>query len=447
MSDQKTQQPTILIKKADGTSVRVSLDEFRKMKYASIAAASQVPPPQDEVSHETPMVVEEPEVPATTTPVGDAFLNAAASFVHEAEEERRDVVKKVPEESVVAEDEVSYEKDVVGEVSERAEENQLELSSEKSFWTPEDHVSPLEENMQPEEVRTEPQTITSATKLDTVEDIIASLPFQIPTGILGRTKALIQSRLKEVRSDEQVIRYATQPEIEGGLGLSGNDASVLIERIHEALGMKQQQPKYQSVQEELMNKKTRNTVTKPVKVEMNTPAPVSVEQTRKTSPSSSPLDTLIRQEVGEPDILAMYKTTGESNHPATSVRSGTPTVSAQKPIIHDVTPPSAEVLGPIDELRRFTLTDLRRLGGTMEQRKMILRTKFDTLKRDSFVLFMQGRDAWYQSPLYRQYVSLIVQALNQRTALAGILTAGGEEEKITPEEFDLMVEIGGQLRT
>ena len=87
--------------------------------------------------------------------------------------------------------------------------------------------------------------------------------------------------------------------------------------------------------------------------------------------------------------------------------------------MHDIIAPAAAKeetkasAGPIEELQQMTLVDFRRLSANPAQASEILLEKFENLKEESYVLFIKAVQAWYNSPLYRQYQQIIADAVNQ----------------------------------
>ena len=98
---------------------------------------------------------------------------------------------------------------------------------------------------------------------------------------------------------------------------------------------------------------------------------------------------------------------------------------AAKPVMHDIQPPNPDKVsvGPVDELNKFTLEDWRRLDVSPEAAGEKLREKFGFLEADSFLLFMDGVEAWYNSPLYRQYQQMLLLSLKQEVKVEAVLGA------------------------
>lgn len=110
-----------------------------------------------------------------------------------------------------------------------------------------------------------------------------------------------------------------------------------------------------------------------------------------------------------------------------------------KPLVQDVAPPKPRVIepeekismGPIDEIASMTLTDFRRLATGGNDSIQVLRDKFSALRKESVIIYFQALDAWFASPVYKDYQNLIKRAVNERRKLQEV--AGESEIKF--EEF------------
>ena len=120
-----------------------------------------------------------------------------------------------------------------------------------------------------------------------------------------------------------------------------------------------------------------------------------------------------------------------------------------RPMMHDVQPPAPRsgklILGPVDELHSFALADLRHLDVTLQAAGSKLRQKFETLKDESYLLYMEGMKAWWQSPLYRQYQDVLLRALTSRQTVSQILSASQEREAMKLEEWGAVVKVNQSL--
>ncbi len=120
---------------------------------------------------------------------------------------------------------------------------------------------------------------------------------------------------------------------------------------------------------------------------------------------------------------------------------------APKPVIQDIKPPKVEkqTVGPVDELKNFTLEDFRRLGMNTADSAKKLREKFKYLEEDSYLVFMDGVEAWYNSPLYRQYQEVIAKSLNNKMPVSEILSGAMAATDLKPEEFKAILKLNDSL--
>lgn len=118
-----------------------------------------------------------------------------------------------------------------------------------------------------------------------------------------------------------------------------------------------------------------------------------------------------------------------------------------KQIIQDVKPPEMvrQSVGPIDELENFSLVDFRRLEINTQAAGLKLMDKFDTLKHDSYLLFMDGVKAWYNSPLYKQYQDVLYQSLLRNRSVSEILMGGNNQKDLKLEEFKAILAVNESI--
>jgi len=114
-----------------------------------------------------------------------------------------------------------------------------------------------------------------------------------------------------------------------------------------------------------------------------------------------------------------------------------------KPIIHDVMPPRMKKIsmGPIDELKNFSLIDWRRLGVNSKACGEKLMEKFKVLEQESWLTFMDGVEAWYNSPIYWQYKDIISQSLKQNRTISEVLSGLDHAQQLKLEEFMAIAEL------
>jgi hypothetical protein len=152
----------------------------------------------------------------------------------------------------------------------------------------------------------------------------------------------------------------------------------------------------------------------------------------------------------EPTILAEKKLQFSAGHPRTPNRVEKPTRQSlgTKSPMHDVVtaPASGSVVrptGPVGELAQFDLASLRRLGKTPQEQFAQVKERFDTLQKESYLQFMKGKKAWMTSPLFRMYQQLAITSLQRGTPVSTLLAS--QSDGLTPKELHALVMFNKQI--
>lgn len=118
---------------------------------------------------------------------------------------------------------------------------------------------------------------------------------------------------------------------------------------------------------------------------------------------------------------------------------------AQKPKVQsirmDKVAPRKRSLGPVDELGQFRLTHLRRLSPDSAVAKEAVKEKFKTIQSDSYLLYLDAKHSWYQSPLFLQYQAAVEGALSGKQTLEQYLLDHKGKESLTLKDVMAIVDI------
>ncbi len=232
----------------------------------------------------------------------------------------------------------------------------------------------------------------------------------MPADFTNRLRSLIQLRLKDVRGEEQTAATAMRPLKQGGLGLSAAQAGELIKACAASL--------------------QRDAPTPAQRALMVEPEELPAMYAESPTPAvAAPHNAFVR---ARPAIAPSL--------PAPPAAAPAP-VSVSRPLVSDITgKPSA--LGPIDEIRYFTLIDFRRLASNPGEAASRLEQKLVNLKEESYLLYMDAAEAWKESPLFASYMSAVQDALRQRRRLADVLSG---PDKIRWEEIRALLTMEMEL--
>lgn len=407
-------QPTILVKKADGTSVRMTLAEFKEYKKTLPPKPVLAPVPEpvvtpavestsdldddedyDEADNDSsPLpIATMTEALATSTPVTNIFVDEAAAKFKDLKIERFSTKDEYPLEK----------KDSV--------------VTNKTKWTEADHQSPLEEKM---EVQHQNLTALPNKKEDEFKQILSKIKFPVRDDILGRLHSLIASLIKGVRTEEQIKEYGLKSENFGGLGWNEAQVEALLLAVKQVsnLGMQFEKPVVQK----------SNPIVSDPKI------------------SVKPVEYFSNQDFK--DVVLENKPVDKPYTPPIASTA----IPGAKPMVQDIVKavqPEVEKksIGPLEELKNFTLTDFRRLGSTASQSADVLKGKFEVIKKDSYLQYMEAISAWSESPLYLTYQGIIKQSLETRVKISDILADIKSNQALKFVEFEAIVDVNAYLNT
>ena len=295
-----------------------------------------------------------------------------------------------------------------------------------------------------------------------------------------RLENAVRLRLKDIRDTVDTRDALRRSPEEGGVGLSDESADLVIQTIIETLPKLHEEggaaradattrPAASGSQTGIIEKPPSQLFT-PSEPDINkkeslTPqkeaTSPSATRVQPTTPASSILSTASKTVPPPPSVekLSSSQTrpldaTGASTSAISSVLAGakTPSQSAEPPLISrpsmvDVRsrPP---VVGPIDELRLFSIVDFRRLDPDPKRAAARLKEKIRLLEDESYDKMVEGVHAWRSSPLYYLYLTIGHDGLTKDKHLKEVLqerqAKGGET--LTEEEFEAIVALNKSLR-
>ena len=378
----KAHERTIPVKKKDGSMVRMTMAEFASYKAVKKEEKEEDLLPQNRAIH---------------THHEEQAGAPVASFSVPPQKTKEPIEKK----ALVILQPVALTKSASTAISTTTPNTEVfeeQAAAKDTHWGEDDHKSLLDDTFH-KEVDIEKGKGAVSGRQDQVNKVLKTISISVDKSVVSRLGSLIESRIKEIRSDEQIKEYLTEDITHGGVGLTKEDAVKVISAIHSEL----------QVPEEAFKKKS------PKKA---TPTP------KKSTPQ---VQKLIPNRKDHAFVI-----------PAIDI----------KPMMHDIRPPKPQPrekasIGPIDELGHITLKDFRRLGTTPQASKKMILSKFDTLKKESFLLLVKGVLAWERSPLYSAYQESISQALHEGITLKEVLN---NQEGLSNKEHHVIVDINKSIR-
>lgn len=258
----------------------------------------------------------------------------------------------------------------------------------------------LHEEIESHEV-TRPELVTAVSYDRTVDAVLKNARLTPSPELMPRFQSLIMSLIKGVRTVAQVMEYASAPLLRGGLALSIAEA----ERLATALNTQTGLPNNRSI-----------IIPKPMTAPASTPS--NIQGSVKNNPTSN------RPHNTGAAFVQMHDVQAPQSAPSTSNKA---------------------VMGPIEEMKIFSLLDWRRLAATPDKAKEIILSKFSGWKDESFFLYRDTRLAWLESPLVREYQEKVITAINQSTRLSDMASGFAVKKTLTPADIAALVEVNRVL--
>lgn len=123
-----------------------------------------------------------------------------------------------------------------------------------------------------------------------------------------------------------------------------------------------------------------------------------------------------------------------------------PVVESGRPQIVDIKKP-IKVIGPVDELRWFTLKDFRRIGKTTLESVEKIKEKIGLLEEESFTLKTEGIKAWRNSEVNKLYLEMGRESIEIGLSIRDVINKKQSESKpcLTEGEFQAIADLNRQL--
>jgi len=284
-----------------------------------------------------------------------------------------------------------------------------------------------------------------------------------------RVQAIIKTRLKQIRSADETHALLVRPPKVGGLGLDPDIATAVLT----------------SVEQQVKNSATRGMSQPPIAPPP--PPPPRVPPPEQQKPAAIPPMTRdfremkpdptvsnvtepprISRPIYRPADLPAPPSMPEKSAPMINTRSDeltkpplptkrppvtTPSPAMQRPratdrpAVTDVTVP-VSTLGPAEEMRSYTLVQFRRLGqGAADATKKVL-DKLQHLQHESFSLWADAVAGWRQSEVYRLYLDMGRESLEENVTIDKVIQRRAAAGKLylSEHEFNMLADMNRRLQ-
>lgn len=341
--------PTILVKRSDGTTARMSLDEIRNLKKQATSGQAQ------KIPHGIPLIIR-PKAPQPPLP-------------------KSQPLKKVE--------------------------------------------SLLDEKLEDKELL-HPATVGDVSYQEILAKIVRDSGVTFPEGLARRSQSLMLSYLKGVRDGRQFIEYATKTVETGGLGLEPRLAERIVKAMQKYIGA--QNPNQIKTGIEIGDEEKTK-----IKNEIKEfrAAGLPMKKINESLATTTPVKDIFVDE-------ARAEIVKKSKSISTILQD------VQTTTKHDT------IMGPTEEMRTFKLSDWRRLGAKPQSAANTLIGKFKSWREESFLLYLDTKQAWLESPLMAEYRRIIAAAVNGEQSISGIIAESGQRG-VTEEEFREIIRVNKEF--
>lgn len=260
-----------------------------------------------------------------------------------------------------------------------------------------------------------------------------------------RFKNIVQSRLRNVRSNMETREKLLDSLVNGGMGFDSQHADKVmgvINQQHEKLDDKLRQ---QVSNEPFSNLQAEAQALLTGTAKVTEPAtqikekPVLVFKPKAEVEIKPTVRQSLKSPVAKAQPIPIPK-------PASIVRVVART-DESKPKIEDVKF-EPKLIGPIEEIGSMTPIEFRRLGGEPIQAIEKIIQKIDLLEEESFVEKTQAIKAWKNSPINRLYLELGDQSMEEKISIKDVIAKRQQNNQpyLSEEELDAIIELNHRLR-
>lgn len=283
-----------------------------------------------------------------------------------------------------------------------------------------------------------------------------------------RAVSIMKTRLKQIRSADETKALLIRPPKVGGLGLDPDIATAVVTSLEQHVstvvsrGMSQppvvpppppppRVPPPEQQKPAAIPPMTRDframkpdpavsTVTepprrsRPIYRPADLPPPPYMPEQATPTPKPSPVVTPSSAPVKSPAVVA----------PSPAMQRPK---SADRPTVADITVP-VSTLGPAEEMRSYTLVQFRRLGqGAGDATKKVLE-KLQHLQQESFSLWADAVAGWRQSEVYRLYLDMGRESLEENVTIDKVVQhrAAAGKPYLSEHEFNALADMNRRLQ-
>lgn len=100
-------------------------------------------------------------------------------------------------------------------------------------------------------------------------------------------------------------------------------------------------------------------------------------------------------------------------------------------------------MGPVEEILVFSLEDYNRLSSDSQKANEMILAKFENIKKESFLIFINFVKAWKKSPLYKLYLKTCLGAFKNKQTIKEFCSSNAE---LSYEKFLSLVDLNKKIK-
>ncbi|MEA3272288.1 MAG: hypothetical protein U9P90_01305, partial [Patescibacteria group bacterium] len=262
---------------------------------------------------------------------------------------------------------------------------------------------------------------------------------------------VVSARLRDVRDKSETLELFMRGRSIGGLGLKKQGANKILNLIEAEVNSLNQIKKKGELQklEEWKKKKDSERKSKEEREKKEETRALGQRWTKLTGAKPSSTQPVVPPVIQSPQAKNLAR--APQGDPRGSLRSREIPRAARD----DTIKPKVEAIkftprltGPIDELRKITLADFRRLAKSPKNIAEKIKDKIELLEDESYAKKTQGIKAWQESEPSKIYFEILNQSMSELMPVSDVL-AQREQKKLpnlSQEEFKALIALNKYLR-
>jgi len=265
------------------------------------------------------------------------------------------------------------------------------------------------------------------------DDVIKDSGLELSDSAIKRLKRVADSRFRQVRDLRETKEVLVRALDLGGVGLNDEQAQNILKLIE------QHRVKFEEgedkTQDSINNKQEKQDKIDEIKSEIekqDTPTPLAKEHVKIPGKVIHSSQEVVSPKTTKP--LTIFK---QRQNIQKKIK---PDKKKEDYTLH-------KLIGPIEELAKFNLESFRALAPTIDQVADKIKHKISLLQDESFEKRAQGIKAWHSSEVYKNYLELGKQSMEQGKSVQEIVKEkqSHNEPSLSFEEFEVIADLNKSL--